>query len=765
MSFPHPAHPTRCIARRDQGLLWVIVHHQTPRSTPLPLSRDLVNHSPVVSRQGLPPREDPARHICWWNPEAPWEPLTPVLEEKHAGSCPWIFGYTSSENDIQGQPFETWARMSKESYKEAWATRGVVGEMLSGVLGLAKAPKNRPALPEPPVPDWYHDEEAARCAIWTLRRALLDCVAYTLYVMTLEAEEGRSVKFETGEARAFVTFLMLRTKRRGVAFDPFEISDEGWTEFERWMRLEMPVAYVWSLEHQQYTQHPGLDPKSASSLVEIDDVASQQDRRYAVVNRRGDSIGYDVPAAQRFYFETQYLYEDFYHAFLHIDHRLYYRSEPIPDDAIEGGSPDLDFADENDLVRPCILEEVVYLHDVIEHLKEGAAIEDVLREKRDRSARLRRGRPHLEDRLSTPSKLRERRELEGTDEEAHVDAAREAKEAQLTWDFEQIATERQWFNIGRTDPDILAGRIVRNLDSFMRCATIEFPPATEARSLHYLLTHPGADQGDLLTMYVRTGQPFRLYFTEAYNQWYTKRFHEVLLDEAAGLTGSTRWQAGEKETTLSPVSAAGPYGYRMAYLDGVSRIAHYPHFPRLLMYGGLIWRLAVAFRDEDILRILEGPSVAWSLYGIGAPKNPSRALCSETYNNPRDDDLVKVLLGMFDDDKTMWPLPEMFMKSWRWKGEWTGQNEEWFKKRWATIHDGVASPKSRREWREEFGRAPKSVRLAGYDRDINEQVVASIADMRDSGIFDDSFMYSPGRVEGDNPYIFIQDRFAADFGL
>ncbi|TFK57851.1 hypothetical protein BDN72DRAFT_907411 [Pluteus cervinus] len=145
-----------------------------------------------------------------------------------------------------------------------------------------------------------------------------------------------------------------------------------------------------------------------------------------------------------------------------------------------------------------------------------------------------------------------------------------------------------------------------------------------------------------------------------------------------------------------------------------------PRARRLIAEGGILWRLALCWGSPSLYNeCLYGPSPLALHYRIGET-HPDL----ELFDDGLSTETLNIVLGVQDNNRSMWPHPDILEYSKKWYGIWTGSLEDWFQKRAQEIISGEAKALCITDWRKTFN----SFRT--YERD-NPKVVGSEAHAQD----------------------------------
>ncbi|TFK61744.1 hypothetical protein BDN72DRAFT_863365 [Pluteus cervinus] len=123
------------------------------------------------------------------------------------------------------------------------------------------------------------------------------------------------------------------------------------------------------------------------------------------------------------------------------------------------------------------------------------------------------------------------------------------------------------------------------------------------------------------------------------------------------------------------------------YVEGVRTMLRLPRARRLILEGGLLWRIALQWDGMSLYQIcLNGPSPLALHYRVGET-HPDL----ELFDDGLPDSMINILLGVQDNGSSFWPSPALLEYGGRWYGLWNGDLETWFQRQASKISaDGVA---------------------------------------------------------------------------
>ncbi|TFK61537.1 hypothetical protein BDN72DRAFT_904018 [Pluteus cervinus] len=130
------------------------------------------------------------------------------------------------------------------------------------------------------------------------------------------------------------------------------------------------------------------------------------------------------------------------------------------------------------------------------------------------------------------------------------------------------------------------------------------------------------------------------------------------------------------------------------YMEGVRSVLRLPRARRLILEGGLLWRIALQWDGPMLYQIcLHGPSPLALHYRIGET-HPNL----ELFDDDLPDSVMNILLGVQDNGLSLWPSPALLECSRKWYGLWNEDLEKWFQARASLISSGTAKAHSDLEW-------------------------------------------------------------------
>ncbi|TFK61567.1 hypothetical protein BDN72DRAFT_903987 [Pluteus cervinus] len=133
-------------------------------------------------------------------------------------------------------------------------------------------------------------------------------------------------------------------------------------------------------------------------------------------------------------------------------------------------------------------------------------------------------------------------------------------------------------------------------------------------------------------------------------------------------------------------------------MEGIRMILSLPRARRLVAEGGILWRIALCWGSPSLYNeCLYGPSALALHYRVGET-HPER----ELFDDGLSSQTLSIVLGVQDNNRSMWPHPDLLEYSQQWYGIWTESLEVWFQKRVQEIISGQAKPLSVSEWRKTF---------------------------------------------------------------
>ncbi|KAG2352813.1 hypothetical protein BDR07DRAFT_1497599 [Suillus spraguei] len=118
------------------------------------------------------------------------------------------------------------------------------------------------------------------------------------------------------------------------------------------------------------------------------------------------------------------------------------------------------------------------------------------------------------------------------------------------------------------------------------------------------------------------------------------------------------------------------------YDNDVRDMLRLPFARRFCCMGSLSWRLAMQFGPDNLISAaLSGPSTDASIHS-----NVERI--GTDVDDTVTDAHINLLLGLTDDDYTLWPPMDIFAEYMGWEGEWTASLERWFSGQITAIQQG-----------------------------------------------------------------------------
>lgn len=139
----------------------------------------------------------------------------------------------------------------------------------------------------------------------------------------------------------------------------------------------------------------------------------------------------------------------------------------------------------------------------------------------------------------------------------------------------------------------------------------------------------------------------------------------------------------------------------------VTDIMRHPHARAYLFEGGLLWRLALEFGPEDLIKkALSGPSEAVTSFGIGLWDTAAQMVCDICPLYKLD-----VVLGRINGKSDVWWLPKPDI--WEtnhpaWTGIWNDEQEKTFQSLLHNMRNGVHKPHNLGTWAHDLAHLPCS---------------------------------------------------------
>ncbi|GJE95786.1 hypothetical protein PsYK624_119740 [Phanerochaete sordida] len=756
-----------CVLRRQEHLLWVLAQFPHPERVRLPTD-DKLTAVLEVGGQGLRPLpfddfEDPVV----WDLCAPWRPWIPVRTPEEPTYWPWLFGRGGDYPDAQAVPGSSFDVHPKCKEKGLEIT-AILSDLLLATKEARREcsadPPRVPVVPRPPFPSNETRPSPADVerAVNRWRLGCLDLLGYLAYVL-----QGDYPPFDFDaavlvSAREAARYYVFEAPRRGVFLNVPDYDYEiGTMKFcrELWLENKVPFAYPWKDGHG-LLYDDAWDPFLPGNFARIVNPFDFGPERAALAEEFGSGVAFILQQDLRAVYDLAYFYEDFADAKWKVNLRVYYADCPRP--AFRG--------EVSKIPGPSL--RTLDLYPFESFRAEGPSPPELMAaERASREADEPREAEsthepcqasNLEDRLgsSPPASSSSPEEEESSPPRSQSPSTSGHKSAHPHYErfahaaraiIEQACADDL---LVRDDliPDVLPSVSIGVDDAFMQeCVVIVPPPTALCFVAHYM---EGYDQtlGDLCSVAVRSGMPFRLTFSTEFGEKYSQERTAELRELGAIPSSPPSWAAPFYGDLLSVPRQGSAADYRDAYFRGISYITSLPHYVRLFTYGGLIWRLAVAHlaaapAEHPVRRLLCRPSDAWALYRVGAELNANTRRFCEAYAVANQDPLVRTLLGVFSNGQSFWPPQETFLSSFRWWGQWSPLNETWFLQRKARIEAGTERPKAVHAWSGEFSRAPGDMRDHPCAKSTaNRRAEEALALLREEGVLDDTIFGDNGEV-------------------
>lgn len=730
--------PSQGIARRDQGSFWILHGFDYPRRMDLPLGPVTGVTREKVDERGTQKPINKAEDPDWYNELIPWAGNTPVGKRSCGELLSWVLGYENAERDLEVQPsgLGERARISKDSLSEGRAILEFLSRVWERALLLGREEGHAPPLPKAPQTSWFLRKDQAREEVDRFRKECLDAVAFFLYAVDQEWDEGDEEVFNGADEVDAIISIRQNSTPRGHSFDPRTLPSPGQDLVYQWLRRGIPFAYIWSAQHELDESLQFFSPWRENAVLEISNEEEPGEHVDVFAYSLGDVIGFPLTMWDAHALRTIYAYERYENMRYKIDVRVFYRDAQMPGGFVRMMEQAWKDQDERmgGAAHDWLNQGVHYFMDAIPH-RVGRPLQEKMeffKTTVDHARGLFLPPPPPE--FVPPN---------------FVDMA--GRRANWLWDVKQECRDKEWYNVGRRDPDILGNVAVGCSESFCKASTITYPPATELKLAHFLLENREAFRSELVALCLRNGMPFRLQFTFKYGGRLQARAREELRQASDGEGVLPAWRRSSKVEGPAFPSHYVPGRNYSAYLDAIERIERYPQAQRLLFYGGLTWRLAIEYIGTKLAEeVGTGPSKAWKLVGGGPPPDLKNGLETEVYEPASEDELVRIVHGTFPDGSALWPPQEVFLQSWRWRGEWSAENETWFLDRADELRRGYDTTRMFNQWGKVLQKAPPSMRLSGRDEPIDEQVRDTLRDLRETGLMNDSFMHREGGIEWDD---------------
>ncbi|EIM87719.1 uncharacterized protein STEHIDRAFT_156665 [Stereum hirsutum FP-91666 SS1] len=165
-----------------------------------------------------------------------------------------------------------------------------------------------------------------------------------------------------------------------------------------------------------------------------------------------------------------------------------------------------------------------------------------------------------------------------------------------------------------------------------------------------------------------------------------------------------------------------------SYLWAVQEVFTRPNAVRALHAGGLLWRIAVEYGDMDLMRsAVQGPSDMALVYRRGR----ECTLPTPSTTDHLSDHELNAMLGILDNGTSIWPPLAVFggPGSIMWDGEWSMENERWFRRRLNALERRQNLTMRENHWHKEVIRSARTPRrepdgpgsstwASGYARDV-----------------------------------------------
>lgn len=729
----HPSKPLVCQARYSHGQLWLLTLFPDPDAVILP--RPV---SPAFPTR-IDPLQDDLKDPRPYRPGWEWEGYIPLKRPDGRQAPLWILEDTPIPTDVENIPSAKGIgyRVSESSREAAWETM----ESLSDAWRMTRedrgSEQNRPDLPIPLDATLYPSEAEVVNRIRVFRQQSVRCAGYLTMALLRSADEDRKISFMRSSTDWLANALICGTIRRGWTIDPLRLSTLELIQLAVWRKHDVPFAYLWSREHAKVPRLYILDPNHHKSKVRLSDAGGEDARQtYLIAERYGDCWGRRIEKDDLPVLHFEYRYEDYYDSFLHLNTRVYFKDQPIGKD----------FATIEAREEPVSPFEADKPNEVPDPDSEffGSAKPFCITSTIHRSP--------VEKATQLPGARLAASEFEERMLVGQLWSAANSNEGELRlqlWESHSAhVVERSWFATEDNAEFPLDSRDLSYKNNFVQQSVITFPPSTELRFLLYTLLLPKAARVELWDLALRTGMPFRPQFTENYGRRTYDQDKDLMLEALRSQPRGWTKEQTEEEGLLVAPSRGRVSRYRDLYRVSTERMVLHPRLPTLLFYGGLTWRLAVKYGGAETVReATKGPSASYVLFGTIASRDPEKETNSEVHASPNHDNLVSLLHGLFEDGRSMWPSADIFGASWRWRGQWTKENEAWFRSIDEAITAGRWKPLDEHGWIAELGRPPKCMREAGKAEPIDVQVRGMVEALRAAGLHMDTIMKEQGGVD------------------
>lgn len=736
--FPSFRGPSQGVARRDQGTFWLLHGFDQPRRMDLPLGPITGVTREKVDAQGQQVPIDPARDPDWYDARKPWMGNLPVGKRQSGDLLLWVLGYEDPERDLEVQPsgLGERARISNDAVREGTAALNLLTRVWVRALQACGEDLQAPRLPAAPPTHWFLRKSEARAEADKFRRECLEAVAFFLYAVDQRWDENDDETFNNFDETEAIVAIRQNSTPRGYCFDPLTPNRPDQQLIFQWMRRGIPFGYVWSARHELREDIRFFSPWREDAVLEISNEEESGEHVDVFAYSFGDIIGFPVSRWDAHALRTIYAYERYENLRYKIDVRVFYRDAQLPGGFVR--MMEQAWTDRGERMGGAAHDwlnvGVHYFEDAIPH-RVGRSLQEKMEYFRTTFANgngLYLTHPPPEYEPSASTNLNGRR-------------------ANWLWEIKEECRDKEWYNIGRRDPDVLGNTAVGCSESFCKASRFTFPEATELKLAHFMMEISEACRSELLALCIRNGMPIRPQFTIKYGRRLQDRAREEIRYTDVEGEALPAWRRSANVLGPSFPHYYMPGRNYSSYLDAVDRVASYPQIQRVLFYGGLTWRLAIEFVGARLAEeVGTGPSKAWKLVGGGPPPNLRDGLDTELYEPASEDELVRILHGTFPDGSSLWPPQEVFMHSWRWRGEWSIEDEAWFQTRASELRRGYDTTRMFNQWGKVIQKAPPSMRLSGRDEPIDEQVRDTLRNLRETDLLNDTLMRLEGRIEWDD---------------
>lgn len=770
-----------CHGRRQGPLLWFLCNFLRPREEELPVSpKGLYVTSPQGELQSL--RElDPLRNAGWFDKRQPWAAYFPVKVGPARAEWSCLFPPDNYEDEIEidatGRPVIS---------RELLAANVAVTQHLAYVLEKIKEKWTDNSLVPPPTPtplatraDLAPYEVPPRVDllldIHRWRRRCIDVAAFIRFAETVHGLDVQMYAAGDADRVRFIKYINQDVRRQGVLLDVRDVTVEELEPYwDAWADDRVPVGFFWMEGLDMYDAFAPFDPAVVGNRIRIVNAGASGHAQLAVTERLGETTGLRLAPRHKAWFERQFYAESFSDSWHKVNVRVFYLNCPRPVRARLLRTED---PTKVDLIEPIpelssqVLDFAEFVQYKVPELDirvqmNAAGLNEFIPTPPPPLPPM----PPVDMRTAEDPQLWEQAAATADDNAASTEPATAGEsprqdrarasapqehrslaeeEMHLVRTLEDTFSEHDLFVPSELEPDILQGTALGLDSAFAGCCVATFPPATELRLLYHFLVNADPSRESLFCDCIRMGMPLRLQMADSFGDWYTDMRTEELQARGGIAPSTPDWAVFAAIPPLVTPRRSDPTEYAHAYRLSWTFLQSLPHLERLLYYGGIIWRLAIAIGGPDVARhLLKRPSDAWALYRVGPAKDARNRLYSETYDTPDNDPLAQAALGCFDGGLSLWPTHAEFIKSFKWKDAWTPALEAWFQAHLRDIQAGTVRPKSQASWRKEWARPPKPLRgRATGTLTADERAAPLIRLARDTGIYGHTVLEEEGRID------------------